>query len=101
MLVCVVLCMFAHETAGAARTRRSLRPLISEGGSEQQNSGELSREIAELCLRRFAADVILAVVPAFAGRHVGQYAPFTNPSQTSQTPPHNPDASATAPGGSR
>src|ERR1700704_6822867 len=27
MLVCVFLCMFAHETAGAARTRLSLRPL--------------------------------------------------------------------------
>src|ERR1700694_6351779 len=28
MLVCVFLCMFAHETAGAARTRHSLRPLL-------------------------------------------------------------------------
>src|ERR1700675_2447165 len=45
MLVCVFLCMFAHETAGAARIRRSLRPLIWEGETEQQNSGELSREI--------------------------------------------------------
>src|ERR1700682_4418033 len=31
MLVCVFLCAFAHETAGAARTRLSLRPLLPEG----------------------------------------------------------------------
>src|SRR3979409_1873041 len=29
MLVCVFLCNFAHETAGAACTRHSLRPLFS------------------------------------------------------------------------
>jgi hypothetical protein len=49
MLVCAFLCMFAHETAGAACIRRSLRPLISEGGSKKQNSGGLSREIAKAC----------------------------------------------------
>src|ERR1700676_3318020 len=32
MLVCVFLCAIAHETAGAARTRSSLRPLMREGG---------------------------------------------------------------------
>jgi hypothetical protein len=32
MLVCVFLCKFAHETAGAARIRLSLRPLTGEGG---------------------------------------------------------------------
>src|ERR1700730_461589 len=31
MLVCVFLRAFAHETAGAARTRLSLRPLLPEG----------------------------------------------------------------------
>ena len=31
MLVCVFLHSFAHETAGAARIRLSLRPLIGEG----------------------------------------------------------------------
>jgi hypothetical protein len=31
MLVCVLLRIIAHETAGAASTRHSLRPLISEG----------------------------------------------------------------------
>ena len=32
MLVCALLCALARETAGAARTRSSLRPLIPEGG---------------------------------------------------------------------
>ena len=31
MLVCVFLHNFAHETAGAARIRLSLRPLFVEG----------------------------------------------------------------------
>src|SRR5882724_3999441 len=31
MLVCVLFALFAHETAVAASTRHSLRPLISEG----------------------------------------------------------------------
>ena len=33
MLVCALLVHIAHETAGAARTRLSLRPLFGEGGS--------------------------------------------------------------------
>jgi len=33
MLVCVCFVQFAHETAGAARTRLSLRPLMEEGGT--------------------------------------------------------------------
>src|SRR4051812_24055969 len=33
MLVCVFVSYLAHETAGAARTRSSLRPLISESGN--------------------------------------------------------------------
>src|SRR5260370_11338173 len=49
MLVCVFLCMFAHETAGAACIRHSPRPLMGEGGSEQQNSRELRGEIATTC----------------------------------------------------
>ena len=39
MLVCVFLCNFAHETAGAARTRLSLRPLAIEGGKSTQKLG--------------------------------------------------------------
>ena len=31
MLMCAFLTTIAHETAGAARTRHSLRPLIGEG----------------------------------------------------------------------
>jgi hypothetical protein len=34
MLVCVFLCAFARETAGAARTRLSLRPLFSRAEVE-------------------------------------------------------------------
>ena len=33
MLVCAFLVLFARETAGAARTRSSLRPLTTEGGT--------------------------------------------------------------------
>jgi hypothetical protein len=55
--------MFAHEAAGAARIRRSLRPLISEGGSEQQNSGELGRENAKPCRcvrKRYTLSLVIA-----------------------------------------
>src|ERR1700712_2717673 len=37
MLVCVSLSNLARETAGAARTRSSLRPLISESGNLMAN----------------------------------------------------------------
>src|ERR1700682_1402064 len=39
----------AHETAGAARTWSSLRPLIFEGEEFLHNSGASRREIVELC----------------------------------------------------
>jgi hypothetical protein len=42
----------ARETAGAARTRSSLRPLIGEDGRYQQTSGAMRREIAKLFPRR-------------------------------------------------
>jgi hypothetical protein len=42
-------CIFAHETAGAARTRSSLRPLYF-GRNDLQNSGAACREKARLCL---------------------------------------------------
>jgi hypothetical protein len=41
---------FAHETAGAARIRLSLRPLIERVRNFQQTSGEMRREIAKSCL---------------------------------------------------
>ena len=72
MLVCIFLSAFARETAGAARTRSSLRPLLrvallplgvallplgvalrplsSEGKPSWINSDELRRENAEVCL---------------------------------------------------
>jgi len=37
MLVCVSLHTLARETAGAARTRLSLRPLAHEGGTNRPN----------------------------------------------------------------
>jgi hypothetical protein len=46
MLVCASL-LFAHETAGAARTRHSLRPLLREVQKPFQTSGGSCREIAE------------------------------------------------------
>jgi hypothetical protein len=51
------MCNFARETAGAARTRSSLRPLLRVacalyllGRTNLQNSGAVCRENAELCL---------------------------------------------------
>ena len=41
---------FAHEIAGAARTRSSLRPLISYGANALHDSGALRREIADVYL---------------------------------------------------
>src|SRR5882757_5128065 len=51
---------FAHETAGAARTRRSLLPLF-EGEMLMQTSGDQRRENAKLCSMQ-----ILYVVPALS-----------------------------------
>src|ERR1700675_2638136 len=48
MLVCAFLHNFARETAGAARTRLSLRPLFEEGGKKQQTPGETRRGIAKV-----------------------------------------------------
>jgi hypothetical protein len=49
MLVCVSSHNFAHETAGAASTRRSLRPLL-DGRNDLQSSGETRRGNADLYL---------------------------------------------------
>src|SRR6187397_2940318 len=46
MLVCASPPLLAHGTAGAARTRSSLRPLNSWRASEMQTSGESRRENA-------------------------------------------------------
>src|SRR5215207_1196754 len=42
MLVCALLCAIAHETAGAARTRSSLRPLFRRGPSNQAQLGRVA-----------------------------------------------------------
>src|SRR5882757_8924726 len=58
MLVCAFLHSFAHETAGAARTRSSLRPSVFRGGTIQQTSGAASREKAasySIVIARLAA----------------------------------------------
>ena len=52
-LVC--LFYFACEAAGASCARHSLRPLIEEGGTSEQNSREMRGEIAKLCQRMTAA----------------------------------------------
>jgi len=46
MLVCALFCAIAHETAGAARTRSSLRPLFEKGEDFEINSGDPRREAA-------------------------------------------------------
>src|SRR5665647_1415882 len=47
MLVCFFSCTFAHETAGAARTRSSLRPLISDGVKFTENLAQIMRRDRE------------------------------------------------------
>ena len=44
MLVCALLVHIAHEIAGAARIRHSLRPLSFEGEGYLQSSGAMRRE---------------------------------------------------------
>ena len=50
MLVCALFVHIAHETAGAARTRSSLRPLFGEGKDFSHSSGAMRRENAKLYL---------------------------------------------------
>ena len=52
MLVCVFLFPFARETAGAARIRLSLRPLLFRGWRSTQSSDASRREIENLRLQR-------------------------------------------------
>jgi hypothetical protein len=58
MLVCVFLHSFAHETAGAARIRLSLRPLVSRDKVFAKLGQTVSRERG-----------VCFVVPANAGTH--------------------------------
>jgi hypothetical protein len=43
----IFMCINAHETAGAARTRSSLRPLSFWGVHDWQTSGAVRRENAD------------------------------------------------------
>ena len=61
MLVCAFLHNFARETAGAARTRLSLRPLFDEGERQTQTPGETRRGIAKVWLLLLLFAEILAV----------------------------------------
>ena len=55
-----LLMHIAHETAGAARTRSSLRPLFEESANDLKTSGNVCRENTDSHL----------VVPANAGTHM-------------------------------
>ena len=68
MLVCALFTTIAHETAGAARIRHSLRPLFSRGRENYlQTSGASCREIAKLRLAVIASEATHnAVVPALS-----------------------------------
>jgi hypothetical protein len=44
-----LLLFFARETAGAASTRRSLRPLFFGGRNDLQSPGGMRRGKAEVC----------------------------------------------------
>ena len=63
MLMRALSVHIAHETAGAARIRHSLRPLISWGERILKTSGEMRRGNADVCLelrrRRSRYPVIL------------------------------------------
>src|SRR5882724_4116084 len=76
MLVCVFLCLFAHETAGAARTRLSLRPLVViEGGNRRKarahRAARMRTHILSLydnCIRTHTHVVPQAARPKACGR---------------------------------
>jgi hypothetical protein len=65
---------FAHETAGAASTRHSLRPLLSGREDVCKTSGETRRENAKVCLVERSDDggvCIRSVMPGLdPGIHV-------------------------------
>jgi hypothetical protein len=52
----ISLCIIAHETAGAARTRSSLRPLLFRGVTICMTRTKSSRGIAEVCLAVIASE---------------------------------------------
>jgi hypothetical protein len=56
MLVCALLVHIAHETAGAARIRHSLRPLSFEGGEGFSNTSGAARRGA----RKYDRNAVIA-----------------------------------------
>jgi hypothetical protein len=68
MLMCVSLSTLAHETAGAARTRLSLRPLFKKRANEMQGSDKSCRENAKCCLN--ANPVIASEAKQSIGPHI-------------------------------
>src|ERR1700728_1488694 len=79
MLVCVFLSTLARETAGAARTRSSPRPLLRVacalfflGRTNLQNSGAVSRENVGVCcefVEHFSGDARMTAEPLRGVRH--------------------------------
>jgi hypothetical protein len=71
----------ARETAGAARIRLSLRPLVLLGGNRTQTSGASRREIAKLRLsmallfENSHREIHCARMRAIPCRHRGQSTP--------------------------
>src|SRR5260370_8925242 len=64
MLVCVSSHNFAHETAGAARTRSSLRPLFSKGGILQDKLVQVMRRDREIVFVNERATLSLVIARA-------------------------------------
>ena len=63
MLVCVLLFHLAHETAGAARTRSSLRPLSVTGGENPGNprAHRAARTLTPVCCLKIESEIVLVV----------------------------------------
>src|SRR5258708_20402700 len=68
MLVCVSLCIPAHETAGAARTRLSLRPLVhSEGGNRRKARTHRAARMRTHILSLFDIRICISEKPVTSG----------------------------------
>ena len=77
--MCVLLVQLAHETAGAARTRHSPRPLFW-GEGFQQRPDALRRGIAEVRQNmRLASFTTLILYPAPAATRHPAYGGFKSP----------------------
>ena len=69
MLVCALPTTIAHGTAGAACTRFSLRPLVSEGGKSNANLGRIAPRDQLACLEAVIASAAKQSTFLFARRH--------------------------------